>query len=135
MYAMADTDTFAWVEWLVAERERQNLTQSDLAKKAGLERATINGYERRRRANPDAESLSRISIALGYPPEYLPRLAKILPPAPDADPLLEQINHLYSTLRSEGSKQQAVEYLRFLQVQEERAEYDVHKFNKPKKKK
>ena len=135
MYAMTDTDSFAWVEWLVAERERQSLTQSDLAKLAGLERATINGYERRRRANPDAESLAHISIALGYPPEFLPRLAKILPPAPDADPLLDQINHLYSTLRSDGSKQQAVEYLRFLKVQEERAEYDAHKTSQPKKKK
>lgn len=132
---MTDTDSFAWVEWLVAERERQSLTQSDLAKLAGLERATINGYERRRRANPDAESLAHISVALGYPPEYLPRLAKILPPVPDADPLLDQINHLYTTLRSDGSKQQAVEYLRFLKTQEERAEYDAHKTSQPKKKK
>lgn len=134
MSAMTDTDSFAWVEWLIAEREAKGMTQADLARAANLTRTAISDYENRQRANPQTEALVKISVALGYPPEYLPRLAGILPPEPEADPVLDQISHLYSTLRYEQSKQQAIEFLRFLTLQEERAEYNAKRKKTDKKK-
>jgi transcriptional regulator with XRE-family HTH domain len=74
-----DKDQFAWVEWLIKEREEQGLSQADLARKTGLTRTTISDYERRQRANPDIEALWKISTALGYPDDFLPRLAGLLP--------------------------------------------------------
>lgn len=87
-----ETDSFAWVEWIIAEREKHDWSQADLARKAGIKRQTINGYESRRRTNPDEKVLVKISQALGYHPEFLPRLAGLLPPEPDKDPWIEKMN-------------------------------------------
>ena len=91
---MPDTkqrDHFAWVEWIIDEREKREWSQADLARKVGVTRQTINDYESRRRANPDERILVKISTVFGYPPEYLSRLAGQLPPALEIDEDMEQI--------------------------------------------
>jgi transcriptional regulator with XRE-family HTH domain len=92
MSAPMDTkDNFAWVEWIVAEREKREWSQSDLARKVGVTRQTINDYESRRRTNPDEKILVKISQTFGYPPEFLSRLAGQLPPALEMSEEMEQI--------------------------------------------
>lgn len=72
-------DKFLWVDWIIKEREKQDMTQADLARASGLSRATISDYEKRLRTEPDVDALAKISEALGYPAEYLPRLANQFP--------------------------------------------------------
>jgi transcriptional regulator with XRE-family HTH domain len=86
------TDNFAWVDWIISEREKRVWSQADLARKADIKRQTINGYEGRRRTNPDEKVLVKISQAFGYHPEHLPRMAGLLPPEPDKDPWIEKMN-------------------------------------------
>lgn len=120
-------DKFAWADWLATEREKQGLSQSDLARAAGINRQIINDYESHKRPNPQVEQLTKISIALGYPPEYLPRMAGKLPPAPATDETLERIAHLYHALKDPGNKQRALDFMEFLTTQEEKGKYDVSK--------
>lgn len=86
-----EQDQFAWVEWMIAERERLDMSQADLANKTGLTRTTISDYERRERPNPDIRALVKISRALGHHPLWLPRLAGLIPPETELDPDLEDI--------------------------------------------
>jgi transcriptional regulator with XRE-family HTH domain len=86
-------DIFLWVEWMIKEREKQNMSQADLAKKSGLTRTAISDYENRQRVKPDVNALARISEALGYPADYLPRLAwKSLLPTPMSE-FATKVNH------------------------------------------
>jgi transcriptional regulator with XRE-family HTH domain len=107
-----DKDQFAWVEWLIKEREEQGLSQADLARKTGLTRTTISDYERRQRANPDIEALWKISTALGYPDDFLPRLAGLLPPAEGVDKNAVRIAHESRDL----SQQDKEELLAFIHM-------------------
>jgi transcriptional regulator with XRE-family HTH domain len=68
-------DVFMWVDWMVRERQSQGMSQADLASATGLTRSTISDYEKRLRIKPDVDALAKISEALGYPSDYLPRLA------------------------------------------------------------
>ena len=91
-------EPFAWVEWMIQEREKQGMSQADLARAAEVSRTTISDYERRIRVKPDIEVLWRVSIALGYPDDYLPRLAGFLPPKKANDPWAEKMANLLSQL-------------------------------------
>jgi len=129
MPATMNKDLFQWVDWMVREREKQDLSQADLARKTGLTRTAISDYEKRQRANPSIKALVKISVALGYPPEHLPRLAGLLPPEPSKDTTFNRIETLYQTLDEPSSKDRALEYLEFLTQQEKK---DDRKRKKPK---
>ena len=113
MYAIMDTkeDKFAWVEWLKNEREKQDLSQAELARRAKLTRAAISDYENRKRPNPEIHALVNISTALGYPPEYLPRVAGLLPPEMEIDAEIEQILHEVGQLNKQD-QQEVLAYIR-----------------------
>jgi transcriptional regulator with XRE-family HTH domain len=51
-------------------RERQRISQEDLAFEAGLDRTYISGVERGRR-NPTVVSIRKIALALGTKPSLL----------------------------------------------------------------
>ena len=85
------TDKFYWVDWMIAEREKREMTQADLARASGLTRSAISDYENRQRANPDIKALASVSIALGYPAEHLKRMAGLLPQEQDIDDEVEQL--------------------------------------------
>lgn len=123
MYALMDTlkDQFAWVEWIISERQKAGWSQSELARIAQTTRQTINDYEQRRRVEPDEKILARISVALRYPPEHLLRIAHLLPDDPPKDETLYRIEHLYHTLKEDSSKSRALEFLEFLSQQEGKA--------------
>jgi len=93
-----EADKFAWVDWMIAEREKKEWSQADLARKAGVTRQTINDYESHRRANPDEKILVKISKVFGYHPEFLPRLAGLLPPEDEHDAWVEKTTHKLNQL-------------------------------------
>ncbi len=105
MSAIMDTDKdkFQWVEWMVKERKKKGWSQADLSRAAGVTRTTISDYEKRIRTKPDIEILWRISVALDYPDDYLPRMAGLLPPQKGADPWAETMTNLFSQLAA-GSR-------------------------------
>ncbi len=121
MYALIDimkVDTFAWVEWMIAERQRREWSQADLARKADVTRQTINDYESRRRANPDPRILSRISEVLGFPPEHLPRMAGLLPPSVEMNPEIKQISSKRAKTDADYEEMARIEFLAGLYLDE-----------------
>ena len=109
-------DNFAWVDFMVEERERHGWTQADLARRVGVTRQTINDYESRRRANPDEKILVKISRALGYSALHLPRLAGLIPEEAKTDPETEDIVEAVADF-SKREKQELLAYINFLRSQ------------------
>jgi transcriptional regulator with XRE-family HTH domain len=84
-------------EWLLEELKKRNWSQSDLSRMAGISPGTISnvisgakglGYE----------TGKAIAHAFKIPPEEIFRVAGILPPKPNADEWLEEMNHKLSLL-------------------------------------
>jgi transcriptional regulator with XRE-family HTH domain len=73
---------------LVVERARKRLSQSELAKRAGVSRYTIVKLESGEDANPRLDVLGRIAFALGVPVHEL--LAPIADPHDASDAELER---------------------------------------------
>jgi transcriptional regulator with XRE-family HTH domain len=116
MQELMDTknDQFAWVDWMVAEREKQGLTQADLSRITGLTRTTISDYEKRIRPNPSIDALMKISEGLGYPAEHLPRIAKIIPAVAEGlSDEIAQIVHEAEKLNLDDQRE-VVAYIRML---------------------
>lgn len=112
-------DRFIFGLWLENEMHTRNITQSELARRAGVTRAAINGVLSSARG-PGVELCQGIAKAFKIPPEEVYRAAGILPPVPKEDEDLSKINHLYHTLKERSSKSRALEFLEFLTQQEEK---------------
>lgn len=106
-------DQFTWVDWMVDEREKQGMSQADLARKTGLTRTTISDYEKRVRPNPSIDALMKISGALGYPAEHLPRVAGILPAVTEISEEITQITHEAEQL-SKDDQNEVLAFIRML---------------------
>ena len=79
------------------------MTQTQLAKKAGVSQATISDYERGVTKNHRAEELMRIAAALGTTPEYLldgTGPESLRDAASDLDALVESFNKLSPASRA-----------------------------------
>lgn len=76
---------------MIAERKKKGWSQADLSRETGLTRTAISDYEKRERAHPQMDALKRISIALGYPPDFLARMISNqegdTAGSPDSDPV------------------------------------------------
>lgn len=109
-------DNFAWVDFMIEEREKLGWSQADLARKVGTTRQTINDYESRRRANPDEKILVKISKALGYSALHLPRLAGLIPEEVGTDSEIDDIVEALGDF-SKREKQELLAYINFLKNQ------------------
>jgi len=110
MLAMADRYEFS--EWLNTELERRGWSQADLARAAGITRSAVNGVITGSRGAGN-EFCIAVSNALNLPPEEVFRHAGLLPPQPDIDPKLAEINYLLATLPPD-LQEEALSYLRYL---------------------
>lgn len=72
-------------DWLLNELQRQNMSQSDLARAANLGRGTISNIMSGTR-NVGQDTLVKIARALRLPPELLFEKAGVLPPKTDLTP-------------------------------------------------
>ena len=98
----------------------QTWSQSELARRAGVTRQTINDYESMRRLEPDQKILVKISQALGFPPDHLPRLVGNLPPI-SSDPWLNKQNYKLSLITDPTLRETAERLINSLAEQEEAA--------------
>lgn len=122
MLATVNTQTSLPGEIVLAMLEERGWSQAELARRAGHHRAVIHGVVTGRR-NIGRDLGISIASAFDMPPETFFRKIGLFPEDIEADSTLEQIEHLYTTLQSEQSKQQALEYMHFLKTQEERGTY------------
>lgn len=104
-------NTFA--TWIINELDRRGWNQSELARRAGLSPTAVSDVLSSRR-NPGLVFCDGIAQAFKMPSEDVYRIAGLLPGETDADPTLSKIQHLFSALQDEGSKQKALEFLQFL---------------------
>jgi transcriptional regulator with XRE-family HTH domain len=86
--------------WLQQEREQRSLTQAELGKRSGVNRAVINKIENGF-SRPTPETLNSIARGLQISPITIFRKAGILPPEPEYVPLLDEWNDIFYDLTEE----------------------------------
>jgi transcriptional regulator with XRE-family HTH domain len=92
---MLSVESFS--DWLLKELNARNMSQSDLARVAGLGSGTISNIVSGNR-KVGQETLDKIARALRLPPEAVFRAAGLLPPNKDLDPWVEQQKEIISKL-------------------------------------
>lgn len=95
----------------------RGMSQADLARAAKVTPSAINSILMETR-KPGPDLCLGIAMAFGMSPTEVFKIAGLLPPSADEnDPLLERIEHLYSSLSPE-SRERASEFLEFLLQQD-----------------
>lgn len=105
-------------EWLDAQMQAKNLSQSQLAKRAGVTRSAINGILREARG-PGVDLLQGLARALDIPIEEVYRAASILPPKFTKNELIERIIHEMNGLPPED-KQDVMDYIEMIRQRTEK---------------
>ncbi len=97
-------------EWLLAELQKREWSQADLARAAQLERGTIGNVLRNvRRPGPDV--CLAIARALNLSPESIFRKANLLPAKPEATEGSDELLHLYQQL-NQADRNELIEIAR-----------------------
>lgn len=90
--------------WLVTELESRDISQSELARQAGISRGTLsNIISGARGRGPD--TLLAIARALKIPPEQVYREAGILPARPDINETQEKIIYELQNLNDQDQQE------------------------------
>ena len=96
-------------EWLESQMRTKKISQSELARLAGVTRSAINGVLREARG-PGIDLLQGLARALEIPPEEVYRAAGILPPKITKNELIDRILHELNDLPP-SEKQNVLEYI------------------------
>ena len=115
MYLVINKSAFS--EWLQNEMNERRISQSELARLSGLNRAIISKVVNSE-TEPTVNTIEALARGLGLPPEHV-FLAVISVQAHESDPLASEAAHLVGLLPEE-QKQIAVDYIRFLLEMEEK---------------
>jgi transcriptional regulator with XRE-family HTH domain len=109
--AMATTQTFA--NWLEEQLKEQNISQSELARRAGVTRGAINNILQGQKG-PGVDLSNGIARALDLPEEIVLRVAGLLPP--DKDKGSEEIKKIVHELQDLPKEEQEefLSYVRWL---------------------
>jgi transcriptional regulator with XRE-family HTH domain len=92
---MADKTDFA--EWLEHQLDEQEISQAELARRAGVTRAAINGILTGARG-PGVDLCNGIARALKLPPEAVYRAAGIPLSDTKEDPWVKEMDHKFKLL-------------------------------------
>lgn len=85
-------------KWLQGQMDQREWSQSELARRAGVDRQLIWRYLNNITTRPDETVLQKIARALKMPFEEIYRAAGILPPKPTGDEWIEKITHITNQL-------------------------------------
>lgn len=99
-------------DWLEQELKEQGLTQSELARRAGVTRAAINGVLSGARG-PGVDLIKGIAKAFNIPAEEVFRRADILPPTVTKNELVERILLEMEDLPKE-ERENVLEYIKMV---------------------
>ena len=107
-----------FTDWLLNEMNKREWSQAELARKCNTTTATIsriiNGE--RRIGNDIATAIAQ---AFHIPADEVFRQAGLLPPQPDTDPVLDELNYKLASLPIE-LREEALEYLNYLIEKQDR---------------
>jgi transcriptional regulator with XRE-family HTH domain len=109
MFLVVDKFTFA--EWLQREMNDRGLSQSDLGRLAGLNRAVISKIINQT-SKPTPETVETIARALKLPPEEVFRAAGLLPAIPDDQSKITELNYLLNMLDDDDLRE-LIKFARF----------------------
>jgi len=113
-------------EWLLAELEKRNMTQAELARKSGVTPPQISRILSGTRGT-EGKTLSALAHALKLPPEEVYRAAGLLPPEPIETKLTRQITYVTAQLPPE-EQQGLLEFAKLrLRLSEKQGTYETRK--------
>ena len=107
-------DKVNFSDWLISEMKKREWTQSDLARKADMNRQVISMYVNRKRINPDAETLKRLAAAFDVPIETAYRAAGLFPDLPTPRDLYEEKLIYLAHQLDDVQVRQTIQYIEFL---------------------
>jgi transcriptional regulator with XRE-family HTH domain len=107
-----------FAEWLQSEIDKRGWSQSDCARAADLNRAVINKLLSGK-SKPQPHTLVAIARAFKIPIEIAYRAAGLLPPKTEADETLEELIHVFRSIRSPQRRVTAISLLKALVAEEE----------------
>ncbi len=116
MFSVGQNDHFS--EWLQAEMDKRDWSQSDCARAADLNRAVINKLLNGK-CKPQPSTLTAIARAFKVPVESAYRAAGLLPPSPDHDDTIEQLTYIFNSIQSPQRRSTAIMLLKALVTEEE----------------
>lgn len=105
-------------EWLQAEMDKRDWSQSDCARAAELNRAVINKLLNGK-CKPQPSTLVAIARAFKIPVEIAYRAAGLLPPSVDHDDTIEQLMYVFNSIQSPQRRSTAIMLLKALVTEEE----------------
>jgi transcriptional regulator with XRE-family HTH domain len=105
-------------EWLQAEMDKRDWSQSDCARAADLNRAVINKLLNGK-CKPQPSTLVAIARAFKIPVETAYRAAGLLPPSHDHDDTIEQLMYIFNSIQSPQRRSTAIMLLKALVTEEE----------------
>lgn len=116
--------TYDFSDWLEEELRRQEISASELARRARISKGIVSRILNRERF-PSSDTL--ISIARGLRIDRITvfRAAGLLPPEQEEDPLLDRANYLLSQLPPE-KQEEMIDYLEMLYDREQRKGENNH---------
>jgi transcriptional regulator with XRE-family HTH domain len=120
-------------DWLNSVLQDKGWSQSELARRAGVSRATVSdvllGQEK-----AGYKLCLGIASALNVPPETVLQVAGLLPGAPKQDEKRQELIHLYEMM-SEDNRNDQLDYARMKLEKQEREEKNKNngKNNRPSK--
>jgi transcriptional regulator with XRE-family HTH domain len=107
-----------FADWLQAEMDKRGWSQSDCARAADLNRAVINKLLNRK-SRPQPFTLVAIARAFKIPVETAYRAAGLLPPNVDGDDTVDELIHIFKSIKTPQRKATAIILLKALIAEEE----------------
>lgn len=109
-------DSSDFPDWLLLRMQERGITQSELARRAGVSRQTISDYINRKRPYPDERILIKISDGLNIPPEEVFRAAGLLPQLPDIDMARKEIMEYKFSELTPDQQDDVIQFIEYLQA-------------------
>lgn len=103
MYLVGNDISFA--DWLTAEMNQRGLSQSDLARQAGLARSVINKITNHINKKPDPETCKAIARGLQKSPITVFIAAGLLPQMPERSTEMDDLEAIMERLSSNKCKE------------------------------
>lgn len=97
--------------WLILELDKKKWSQADLARSAGVTRTTISDVISGK-ANAGFDACVGIAKALKLPPEYVLRVAGLLPKVPEKGLEEEQLLFMFRQM-GDDQKKRVLDYAKF----------------------
>lgn len=116
MFSVGQNDYFS--QWLQAEMDKRDWSQSDCARAADLNRAVINKLLNGK-CKPQPSTLFAIARAFKIPVEVAYRAAGLLPPLTGHDDTIEQLTYIFNSIQSPQRRSTAILLLKALVAEEE----------------